>query len=460
MKTLILLFISGIFSLFGGIFGLKKILPLFASIALATALGYLIYDSYYGVENLQNMLVFDDYSTLFIGIAIGSTFLITLMSAKGYSYISNSLGDLIGLMFFVLCGLICMVSFNNMVMLFLGIEILSIPLYVMVGSNKYNLKSNEAALKYFIMGAFATGFLLFGMALIYGATHSFNLDVIRSFSTTALQSSPALVSIGLLLITIAFAFKISAVPFHYWSPDVYQGSPTLVTAFMATVVKTAALGAFLKFVIYLSPMLGHNWYTVVGIMAAATMIFANIVAIKQVDFKRMMAYSSISHVGYILMAFLTVNKETQSLVGFYLIVYSLATIGIFACLLLLKPDHNSSNGMEMFNGLGKRSPYIAIILTLCLLSLAGIPPLPGFFAKYSIFKSVISDYLWLVIVAIVSSAISIYYYFRAITAMFFGTADTDEQPIREEKNYAGFIVITLALIGLVTLMVYPSILGL
>ncbi len=460
MKTLILLFISGIFSLFGGIFGLKKILPFFASIALATAFGYLAYDSYYGIENLQNMLIFDNYSTLFIGITIVSTLLIVLMSARGYSYNSNSIGDLIGLMFFVLCGVVCMVSFNNMVMLFLGIEILSIPLYVMVGSHRNNLKSNEAALKYFIMGAFATGFLLFGMALIYGATQSFNLDVIRSFSATALQSSPALVNIGLLLITIAFAFKIAAVPFHYWSPDVYQGSPTLVTAFMATVVKTAALGAFLKFVIYLSPMLGSQWYIVLGLMSGATMIFANVVAIKQNDFKRMMAYSSISHVGYILMAFLTVNKDTQSVVGFYLIVYSLATIGVFACLLLLNPDHNKSSGFEIFNGLGKRSPFIAIILTVCLLSLAGIPPLPGFFAKFSIFKQAISEYLGLVIVAIASSAISIYYYFRAITAMYFTKYDETETSCLKEKNYAGYFVITVSLVGLLVLMIFPGLLGL
>lgn len=460
MKTLILLFISGIFSLFGGIFGLKKILPMFATIALVTALGYLFYDSSYGVENLQNMLIFDNYSTLFISIAIGSTLLITLMSAKGYSYNPTSLGDIIGLMFFVLCGVVCLVSFNNMVMLFLGIEILSIPLYVMVGSNRNNLKSNEAALKYFIMGAFATGFLLFGMALIYGATRSFDLDVIRSFSAAAMQASPAMVSIGLLLITVAFAFKIAAVPFHYWSPDVYQGSPTLVTAFMATVVKTAGLGAFLKFIIFLSPMLGNDWYLILAIMSAATMVFANIVAVMQDDFKRMMAYSSISHVGYVLMALLTVNQETTSIVGFYLIAYSLATIGIFACVLFINPDHNASNGFAMFNGLGKRSPFIALILTVCLLSLSGIPPLPGFFAKYSIFKQAIGEHLWLVVVAICSSAISIYYYFRAITAMYFNKSREEDSVIVLEKNYAGYVVISIAFIALVVLGIFPGIVNL
>jgi len=455
MKTLILLFISGIFALFGGIFGMRKILPLFAVVALLTALGYLAYDSAYGVENLDNMLKFDSYSTTFIAIAIVSTLLIVVLSAKGYSYRKDSLGDLIGLMFFVLCGTICMVSFNNMVMLFLGIEILSIPLYVMVGSNRQNKASNEAALKYFITGAFATGFLLFGIALIYGAAKTFDLDVMRSFSVTAMNTSPAMVNIGMLFITIAFAFKIAAVPFHYWSPDVYQGSPTLVTAFMATVVKTAGLGAFLKFVIYLNPLLGDSWYLILAVMSAATMLFANIVASMQEDFKRMMAYSSISHVGYVLMAFLNVNADSQSVVAFYLITYSLATIGIFASLLLINPDHNKGNSFAMFLGLGKKSPFIALILTVCLLSLSGIPPFPGFFAKYSIFKQAIGSHLWLVIIAICSSAISIYYYFRAITAMYF--TKTEDEITVKETNYAGYVVISLTAVALILLGIFPGI---
>lgn len=457
MKTLILLFISGIFSLFGGIYGLKKILPLFAVVALSTALGYLIFDSYYGVENLDYMLIFNSYSTLFTGVIICISILIAIMAAKGYSYNEDSLGDILGLMFFVVCGAICMVSYNNMVMLFLGIEIVSIPLYIMAGSNRRNSGSNEAAIKYFLMGAFATTFLLFGIALIYGATRTFDLDMMRSMSATALQANPALVNVGLLLITVAFAFKLGAVPFHFWSPDVYQGSPTLVTAFMATVVKTAGLGAFLKFVIYLSPMLGESWYLMLAIIAAVTMLFANIVAIKQTDFKRMMAYSSISHVGYVLMVLLNVNAETQSVAIFYLVAYSLATIGIFAVLLILNPDHNKGNGFELFNGLGRRKPLLAIMLTICLLSLAGIPPFPGFFAKYAVFKQAINNHLWLLIVAIISSAISIYYYFKAITSMYFGKDEEDStSPI--ESNTAGLLVVSVVVVALIVLGIAPGVL--
>jgi len=457
MKTLILLFISGIFSLFGGVYGLKKILPLFAVVALSTALGYLIFDSYYGVENLDYMLIFNNYSTMFTGVIICISILIAMMAAKGYSYNEDSLGDILGLMFFVVCGAICMVSYNNMVMLFLGIEIVSIPLYIMAGSNRRNPGSNEAALKYFLMGAFATTFLLFGIALIYGATRTFDLDMMRSMSATALQANPAMVNVGLLLITVAFAFKLGAVPFQYWSPDVYQGSPTLVTAFMATVVKTAGLGAFLKFVIYLSPMLGESWYLMLAIIAAATMLFANIVAIKQTDFKRMMAYSSISHVGYVLMVLLNVNAETQSVAIFYLVAYSLATIGIFAVLLILNPDHSKGNGFELFNGLGRRKPFLALTLTICLLSLAGIPPLPGFFAKYAVFKQAINNHLWLLVVAIISSAISIYYYFKAITSMYFGKEEEDSNtPI--ESNLPGILVVSIVVVALIVLGVAPGIL--
>ncbi len=456
MKTLILLFVSGIFSLFGGIFGLRKILPYFAVVALITALAYLAFDLNYLPENLQNMLIFDKYSTLFTTMAIVSTLLLVLMSARGYSYNPSSLGDIIGLMFFVLCGAVCMLSFNNMVMLFLGIEILSIPLYVLVGSNRNHLGSNEAALKYYIMGAFATGFLLFGIALLYGATRSFDLDVMRSVSVTAMQASPALVNIGMLFITIAFAFKLAAVPFHYWSPDVYQGSPTLITAFMATVVKIAGLGAFLKFILYLGPLLGSQWYIVIAILSAATMLYANLVAGQQSDFKRMMAYSSISHVGYVLMALLSVNGDTQNIVGFYLITYALATIGIFSALLIVNPDPNGEYPFSIFNGMGKKSPVVAALLAISLLSLSGIPPLPGFFAKYSLFREAIGGHLWLVVVAILSSAMSIYYYFRAITAMYFTPEAAESQEMG--SNPLAMIVLVLSVCGMVFLSIFPGIL--
>lgn len=455
MKTLILLFVSGIFSMFGGIFGLKKILPAFAVIALLTSLGYLIYDYGYGPENLGYMLIFDSFSIKFIAIAIISAILISIVSARGFAYNHGSTGDLIALMFFVLCGVYCLVSFNNLLMLFLGIEILSIPLYVMAGSNINSSKSNEASLKYFLMGAFATGFLLFGIVLIYGATRSLNLNDIRSISQTAVANYPGLLYSGLLLITLSFAFKIAAVPFHFWSPDVYEGSPTIVTAIMATIVKTGAIGAFLKLIIFLSPVLTENWYLIVSIISAITIVVSNLIAVAQSDFKRMMAYSSISHVGYLLLAFLNPNTETTGVVAFYLISYSVATSAIFIILMMINDKHNDANSFTIFNGFAKKSPITAIILTLCLLSLAGIPPFPGFFAKFSIFKQALNNNLWLVIIAICGSAISIYYYFRAITAMYF-SQEKSELQYETDNNYSSYFAIVIAVLLLIILSIFPS----
>ncbi|MCC6721516.1 MAG: NADH-quinone oxidoreductase subunit N [Bacteroidia bacterium] len=455
MKTLILLFISGIFSMFGGIFGLKKILPAFTVIALFTSLGYLIYDYNYGPENLGYMLIFDNFSFKFMAIAIISAILISIISAKGFSYKPDSVGDMLALLFFVLCGVYCMLSFNNLLMLFLGIEILSIPLYVLAGSNIKSLKSNEASLKYFIMGAFATGFLLFGIALIYGATRSFNLNDIRSMSETATTNFPGLLYTGLLLITLSFAFKISAVPFHFWSPDVYEGSPTIVTSIMATIVKIGAVGAFLRLIIYLSPMLNNDWYLILSIISALTIVVSNIIAVMQKDFKRMMAYSSISHIGYLLLALINPNTETSGVLSFYLVSYSVATIAIFVILMMINKEHNESNDFEVFNGFSKKSPILSLILSICLLSLAGIPPFPGFFAKYSIFKQALGNNLWLVIIAICGSAISIYYYFRAITAMYFYN-DSKNINIEIDKNYSGYISITIAILLMVLICILPS----
>ncbi|NUM32080.1 MAG: NADH-quinone oxidoreductase subunit N [Bacteroidetes bacterium] len=455
MKALILLFVSGIFAMFGGIFNLKKILPLFSVAALLTVLGYLIYDQNYGPENLGNMLIFDSFSFKFTAIAVIGGILISWHSASGFAYKIDSKGDLLALMFFVLCGLTCMVSYNNLLMLFLGIEILSIPLYVLAGSNVHSAKSNEASLKYFIMGAFATGFLLLGITLIYGATHSFNLNEIRSMSETAINNFPGLLNTGLILIAVSFAFKIAAVPFHVWSPDVYEGSPTIVTAIMATIVKIGAIGAFLRLTIFLAPMLNYNWYFILAIISALTIITANFIAILQTDFKRMMAYSSISHVGYILLALLNPNTETTSTVAFYLISYTLATIGIFSILMIINKQHNETNQFSIFNGLSKKTPFLGLLLSVFLLSLAGIPPLPGFFAKYAIFKQAVDTHLWLVIIAICGSAISIFYYFKAISVMFFADNNYSTET-NTEKNYLGYFALIITFILLAAISVFPS----
>lgn len=343
-----------------------------------------------------------------------------------------------------------MFSFTNLTMLFLGIEILSIPLYVLAGSRRDDLNSNEAALKYFLMGAFATGILLFGMALLYGATASFDLlSIARAIGNGGAMSG--MLKAGILLVIIGLSFKISAVPFHFWAPDVYQGSPNLVTAFMATVVKTAGFAAFYRLFAIAFPAAEGFWSVPVAAIAALTMTLANLTALFQTDFKRMMAYSSISHAGYLLLAILAIGTEgADRALLFYALTYSLATICAFGAYMVVA--ESSGNGsFAAFNGLSNRQPLFAAALAIAMLSLAGIPPTAGFFGKYFLFTAAFAKYPWLIVLAVVNSAISIYYYFKIIIAMYFTREETGES-ISIPASIRWTIALGLLLITLLTLV--------
>jgi NADH-quinone oxidoreductase subunit N len=303
-------------------------------------------------------------------------------------------------------------------MLFLGIEILSIPLYVLAGSRREDLSGNEAALKYFIMGAFTTGVFLFGTALMYGATGSFSLGMIEE--KIAHAPSSMMVNVGIGLMATGLCFKISAVPFHFWAPDVYEGSPNLITVFMATVVKTAAIAAFFRLFSTAFAPVFSTWGDVLAVVSALTMTLANVTAIFQFNFKRMMAYSSISHAGYLLLGMLAVESAgSGGALLIYTISYSIATICAFGVFVLVSEQQNDDRSFEAFTGLGKTQPFLAAIMAVCMLSLAGIPPLAGFFGKYFLFAGAFEKYPLLVLLAIVNSSISIYYYFRVLNAMYF-----------------------------------------
>ena len=300
-----------------------------------------------------------------------------------------------------------MISFSDLTLFFIGLEILSISLYVLAASNKSDLRSNEAGLKYFLMGAFATGFLLFGIALIYGATATFNLQGIHDALAKG-AISPLMVKTGVLLILVGLLFKVSAAPFHFWAPDVYEGSPTLVTMFMATVVKTAAFAAFYRLFSTCFISLSDTWIPVVAALSAITMLLGNIMAVFQTSFKRMLAYSSIAHAGYMMMAIAAMNEVSAGSIFLYAIAYSIGSLGAFACLHAMSV--NGDESISGLNGLGKRQPKVAIFLSLIMFSLAGIPPVAGFFAKYYLFYgALIGGYTWLVIIAVMSSLIGVYY---------------------------------------------------
>ena len=412
MNTLIILSAIGVVALFSEILNFKKALMPLIIIGLLAALVANVLDWNTNRHYYNEMMVVDNYAVAFTGLLIVIALMWFLISPEFFHEPSSRV-DHFALIIFALIGGQLLTSYGNLLMLFLGIEILSIPLYILAGSNKSDLKSNEASLKYFLMGAFATGFLLFGIALVYGAAGSFNLQVIAQQQS----ASPMMVA-GVLLMIVGLSFKVSAVPFHFWTPDVYTGSPTVVTAFMSTVVKTAAFAGFFRLFYSCFIASNANWSNTIWVLSALTILLGNITAVYQTNFKRMLAYSSIAHAGYLLLAILALNKYAPGAILFYSAAYSISSISAFAILLIVSRVSNN-DAVNSFNGLAKKNPLLALATVFAMLSLAGIPPMAGFFAKYYIFTAALKQhYTGLVILAVLGSLIGIFYYFRIIIALF------------------------------------------
>jgi NADH-quinone oxidoreductase subunit N len=399
----------------------------------------------------HKMLFFDTFGILANTIIFGATLIYVLLSGSEIENIAARMpvAECFALIFFVLCGITLVTSFNTLLMLFLGIEIISIPLYILTGSDKRNLKSNEASLKYFLMGSFSTGLMLLGIALLYGAspTGSFSIDELG----VGKSNLTALYMAGLLMLLIAMGFKVSAAPFHFWTPDVYDGAPTVFTSFMATIVKA---GIFIGFIRLFDETFSDSqprWQLFVAIITAVTLFIGNITAVFQQSVKRMLAYSSIAQAGFMLLGLLSINGTAREGILLYAAAYSLATIGIFAILIKMK-DFT----FEGFNGLAKHHPVLAATCTIFLLSLAGIPLTAGFFAKYYMLSAVIQTghFFWLVIFAVLCAAVSVYYYFRVIQAMYF--KEGDAQVIEVRGGFKGLLVLVAALILL--LGMFPQVL--
>jgi len=360
----------------------------------------------------KGMLFHSNFGLVFMLIILISTLMYFLLSGNDINAAGKSSSDLYALIFFILSGIGVVAGFKSLLMLFIGIEIVSIPLYVLAGSDKSNLKSNEAALKYFLMGSFSTGLMLMGITLIYGDTGSFYLDTIKAGLSVLTPMKAA----GLLLILASMAFKVSAAPFHFWTPDVYDGTPTVFTSFMATIVKSVAFYAFLHLFDNAFGNLHDDWKNLVAVIALLTLLIGNITAVFQQSVKRMLAYSSIAQAGFMMLAILSLNVFAKQGLLLYFAGYSIATLGIFAVLVKMK-DHS----LDAFNGLSKTNPVIALSVLVSLLSLAGIPLTAGFFAKYYMLLAVIREghLMWLVVTAVLCAAVSVYYYFRVIQAMYF-----------------------------------------
>ena len=355
----------------------------------------------------------DKYSVWFNALMTACTLLYTALMGRDIRKVGSHVADYFALIFFTLCGLYLLSSYNTLLMLFIGIEILSIPQYILAGADKRNLKSAEASLKYFLMGAFSTGILLMGIALLYGATHTFKITDFNLLGTETL--SPMALG-GLLLLLVSFGFKVSAAPMHLWTPDVYDGAPTPFTAYMATIAKAAAFFAFIRLFHTSFGNISGSWMLVLSIVTAATLLVGNITAVFQQSVKRMLAYSSIAQAGFMLFAVLSVNEIAWQSIIIYAVAYSVATIGLFAVLIKLK-DYT----YDGFNGLAKSNPLLAFVTAVFIFSLAGIPLTGGFMAKYYVLTGLMTQgtTMWLVIFGLLMAAVSVYYYFRVVWAMYF-----------------------------------------
>lgn len=397
----------------------------------------------------KEMIAFDRFALLFNAIAFFSTLLYTLLSARDMEKVGVNYAEYFALIFFILCGITLTSSFKSLLILFLGIEIISIPLYILTGSDKRNLKSNEASLKYFLLGSFSTGLMLMGIALIYGAIGSFttlNINFIEGDKPSALLVT------GMLLLLFSMAFKVSAAPFHFWTPDVYDGAPTVFTSFMATIVKAAVFIAFIRLFDEAFGVLQPQWKLFVAIITVSTLFIGNITAVFQQSVKRMLAYSSIAQAGFMLLSLYSMNTDAKEGLLLYTAAYSFATIGIFAVLIKMN-DYT----FEGFNGFAKHQPLLAATTTIFLLSLAGIPLTAGFISKFYMLKAAMANgkNLWLVIFAVLMAAVSVYYYFRVIQAMYFKEGD-EKHNIEVTPAFKWILVLLAALV--ILLGAFPNLL--
>ena len=396
----------------------------------------------------RGMMSFDRFGLLFNSIIFFSTLVFFILSGRDMEKVGIYNAEYFALIFFILTGVGLVSSFESLLILFLGIEIISIPLYILTGSDKRNLKSNEASLKYFLLGSFSTGVMLMGIALVYGATGTF---FTAGINAPAGESGPSVILIaGMCLLIFSMAFKASVAPFHFWTPDVYDGAPSVFTSFMATIVKVAVFMGFIKLFDESFGNLLKEWQILMAILAAATLLVGNITAVFQQSVKRMLAYSSIAQAGFMMLALYSMNTDAKEGLLLYALAYSLATIGIFAVLTRMQDQT-----FDGFNGFAKHHPVLAATLVIFLFSLAGIPLTAGFLAKFYMIKATLATdkNLWLVIFAVLMAAVSVYYYFRLIQAMYFKSSDT--APVIDAKPGFRWGLVVLAAI-IIILGIFPD----
>ncbi len=451
MSVLIIVFLTAVIALFSGVFEQGKFARYIGILGLIIALYVSFMPECSFFDHYKHMYEYSGNTALFTKISIVTTLLLFFLGGFAFSNHRSHQSELYALMLFALCGGIILFGYQNLVTMFLGVEILSIPLYVMAGANKTDLRSNEASIKYFLMGAFATGFLLFGIAFIYGSAGSFDLYKIHDFGVA--NSGNVMFILGVLLILCALAFKVALAPFHMWSPDVYAGSPSLITAFMASVVKISGFFALFRLMTLGFAGVTHEWINVLGVFLIITLLLANVMGLAQTNAKRMLAYSSVSHAGYIGLVFFGMTSLSTYNLAFYLFAYSLSTVGVFMCLIWVeKLKRETSFGA--FKGLAKTEPLLATAATISMLSMAGVPLTAGFMGKFALFSQAMNGAAFLVLVAVLGSALSIAYYLRLIIAMFFFKESTFKSSEKVTLTYNIIAVVVIVLI--IILGVFPD----
>jgi NADH-quinone oxidoreductase subunit N len=400
----------------------------------------------------NSMITVGGYGAFFSALFSVAAFLTVVLSAPYLVREQAHYGEFYILICFSTLGMMLMASAADLIILFLGLEVMSIGLYVLAGFLRKRAISNESSLKYFLLGAFATCFLLYGIAFLYGASGTTNINAIVSRMPEMESSGFFLVGVGLLM--VGLAFKIGAVPFHMWVPDVYQGSPTPVSGFMSTGGKAAAFAAFVLLFIHGQSPNPERVRFAIALIAAASMVLGNIVALAQSNIKRMLAYSSVAHTGYMLTGLAAGNSLGKSGILFYLVAYTFMNIGAFGVVSLLEREEEKNLSFDDYAGLAGRKPFLALVMSVFMISLAGIPPFAGFFGKYYVFLAAINAHMtWLAIIGVLTSVISVYYYLRLVMVMYFREGEPE---FAGKFSTASVAALAIAALVILELGLYPS----
>ena len=404
-------------------------------------------------RGFRDMVILDNYALFFHVVICYGAALIVLLSIDYLRRSGVESGEYYALVLFSTSGMLLLTSASDLIVVFIAIELMSLSLYVLSGLFKRRRQAGEASMKYFLLGAFASAFLLYGIALLYGATGTTNIDRIAAAAAAAPHDTLLIAGLGLLL--VGFGFKISSAPFHMWAPDVYEGAPTSVTALIATGSKAAVFAVLVRLLLSGVRAVQADWTAVLWVLAALTMTLGNVVAIAQSNLKRMLAYSSIAHVGYMLVGLAAGGAAGAGAVLFYLLAYTFTTAGTFGVITLCVRAGEEAVDVRDYAGLGRRHPVLAFALALLLLSLVGIPPLAGFVGKFYLFGAAVrAGFVWLAVLGVLNSAIAAYYYLRVIVTMYM--QEPDEQSASVAPSFAGGLALTIAVIGVVLLGLMPA----